>query len=87
MTVNVFATGLARDLLERKENGNPIRIGLVGSGEMGTDIVTRASMMEGLMLPQSPTSIRHGHIRLSPLHMVPRATALTLLRAMPSTPS
>ena len=48
MTLNVVPTGLARDLLERKQNGKPIRIGLVGSGEMGTDIVTRASMMEGV---------------------------------------
>ena len=48
MTPNVVPTGLARDLLERKQSGKPIRIGLVGSGEMGTDIVTRASMMEGV---------------------------------------
>ena len=48
MTVNVVPTGLARDLAERQYSGRPIRIGLVGSGEMGTDIVTRASMMDGV---------------------------------------
>ena len=48
MTVNVVPTGLARDLAERQDSGRPIRIGLVGSGEMGTDIVTRAAMMDGV---------------------------------------
>ena len=45
MSVNVVPTGLARDLLEREQSGKPIRIGLVGSGEMGTDIVTRVKMI------------------------------------------
>lgn len=48
MTSNIALTGLARDLAARKDAGKPIRIGLVGSGEMGTDIVTRASMMDGV---------------------------------------
>lgn len=48
MTSNVALTGLARDLKIRAEGGKPIRIGLIGSGEMGTDIVTRASMMSGI---------------------------------------
>ena len=48
MTTNVAPTGLARDLRRRAETGRPVRIGLVGSGEMGTDIVTRAAMMEGI---------------------------------------
>ena len=48
MSVNVVPTGLARDLLEREQSGKPIRIGLVGSGEMGTDIVTRVKMMDGV---------------------------------------
>ena len=46
--MNVVPTGLARDLAERQYSGRPIRIGLVGSGEMGTDIVTRAAMMDGV---------------------------------------
>ncbi|MEO0944603.1 MAG: homoserine dehydrogenase, partial [Pseudomonadota bacterium] len=41
-------TGLAKDLAERADTGKPVRIGLIGSGEMGTDIVTRAAMMDGV---------------------------------------
>jgi predicted homoserine dehydrogenase-like protein len=48
MTSNIALTGLARDLAERAASGKPVRIGLVGSGEMGTDIVTRAGMMDGV---------------------------------------
>ena len=48
MPSNVAPTGLARDLEARADEGRPVRIGLVGSGEMGTDIVTRAAMMVGV---------------------------------------
>jgi predicted homoserine dehydrogenase-like protein len=48
MAINVSPTGLARDLQIRAESGKPIRIGLVGSGEMGTDIVTRVAHMPGI---------------------------------------
>ncbi|MDX8436849.1 MULTISPECIES: NAD(P)H-dependent oxidoreductase [Mesorhizobium] len=48
MTINVAPTGLARDLSERAKSGKPIRIGLIGSGEMGTDIVTRVVHMTGI---------------------------------------
>ena len=41
-------TGLAKDLAKRAETGRPVRIGLIGSGEMGTDIVTRSAMMDGI---------------------------------------
>ncbi len=40
--------GLARDLAARAVRGSPVRIGLIGAGEMGTDIVTRAAMMDGV---------------------------------------
>ena len=40
--------GLRRDLAARGESGKPIRIGLIGSGEMGTDIVTRVAHMPGI---------------------------------------
>jgi predicted homoserine dehydrogenase-like protein len=43
------ATGLAVDLAKRLEKtGRPIRIGLIGSGEMGTDIVTQCRQMTGI---------------------------------------
>ncbi len=48
MASNVAPTGLARDLQMRAASGAPIRIGLIGCGEMGTDIVTRAAMMDGI---------------------------------------
>ncbi|WAX97665.1 NAD(P)H-dependent oxidoreductase [Aminobacter sp. NyZ550] len=48
MTINVAPVGLARDLAERGKSGKPIRIGLIGSGEMGTDIVARVAHMPGI---------------------------------------
>jgi len=48
MASNIALTGLAKDLAARAESGRPVRIGLIGSGEMGTDIVTRAGMMDGV---------------------------------------
>lgn len=48
MASNISLTGLAKDLSDRAASGAPVRIGLIGSGEMGTDIVTRAAMMDGV---------------------------------------
>ena len=48
MPTNVALTGLARDLALRADSGRPIRIGLVGAGEMGTDIVARVAHMRGI---------------------------------------
>ena len=45
---NVALTGLARDLAWRAESGKPVRIGLIGCGEMGTDIVTQVALMRGI---------------------------------------
>jgi predicted homoserine dehydrogenase-like protein len=45
---NVALTGLARDLAKRADDGRPVRIGLVGCGEMGTDIVTQVAQMRGI---------------------------------------
>lgn len=60
MTSNVALTGLAKDLARRASSSTPVRIGLIGSGEMGTDIVTRAKMMTGIevaaILALSPSS-------------------------------
>ena len=43
------ATGLAADLARRLDDtGRPIRVGLIGSGEMGTDIVTQCQQMTGI---------------------------------------
>lgn len=48
MPTNVALTGLAKDLAVRADSGRPIRIGLVGAGEMGTDIVSRVAHMSGI---------------------------------------
>ena len=48
MASNVALTGLASVLAAREAQGDPIRIGLIGAGEMGTDIVARANMMPGI---------------------------------------
>ncbi len=48
--INVARTGLARDLKQRADEGRPVRIGLVGCGEMGTDIVTQVAQMEGIVV-------------------------------------
>ena len=48
MATNVALTGLARDMKARADTGKPIRIGLIGCGEMGTDIVTRVAHMPGI---------------------------------------
>lgn len=50
MPTNVALTGLARDLAARADSGKPIRIGLVGAGEMGTDIVSRVALMNGVQI-------------------------------------
>ena len=48
--INIARTGLARDLQKRAESGKPVRIGLIGCGEMGTDIVTQVAQMEGVVV-------------------------------------
>ena len=50
MASNVRLTGLARELAERGASGKPVRIGLVGLGEMGTDIFTGVAQMDGIEL-------------------------------------
>lgn len=45
---NVALTGLASDLAKRSDAGKPVRIGLIGCGEMGTDIVTQVAQMRGI---------------------------------------
>ena len=48
MITNVHLTGLARELAQRAASGKPIRVGVIGSGEMGTDLVTQGSLMRGI---------------------------------------
>jgi predicted homoserine dehydrogenase-like protein len=47
--MRITSSGLANDMLNRAVKGKPpIRIGLIGCGEMGTDIVTQVLHMRGL---------------------------------------
>jgi len=45
---NVALTGLARELARRADEGRQVRIGVIGSGEMGTDLVTQGMLMKGV---------------------------------------
>lgn len=47
---NVYPTNLAHDLFELHEKNQPIRIGLVGCGEMGTDFLARCALMPGIQV-------------------------------------
>ena len=49
MSALKFSGNLPADLQRRQsELGRPIRVGLIGSGEMGTDIVTQCDIMKGI---------------------------------------
>ena len=39
---------LVKELNEREDTGNPVRIGLIGTGQMGTDVVAQTNMMKGI---------------------------------------
>ncbi|MFZ6028586.1 MAG: NAD(P)H-dependent oxidoreductase [Chloroflexota bacterium] len=40
--------GLNDELEQRARSGNPVRVGLVGAGQMGTDVVATTRMMKGI---------------------------------------
>jgi predicted homoserine dehydrogenase-like protein len=40
--------GLHEELQQREASGQPVRVGLVGAGQMGTDVVATSSVMQGL---------------------------------------
>jgi predicted homoserine dehydrogenase-like protein len=48
MPSNVELIGLAKDLAKLEQDGNPVRLGLIGCGEMGTDIISRVAHMDGV---------------------------------------
>jgi len=57
--MRIVAQGLAADLLKREEAGRPILIGIIGCGEMGTDLVTQVARMKGLRI--AAIADRRGH--------------------------
>jgi len=50
MASNVELVGLAKDLAHLEAAQTPVRVGLVGCGEMGTDIISRVAHMDGIEL-------------------------------------
>ena len=56
---NIALTGLARDLARRADEGRSVRIGVIGSGEMGTDLVTQCMLMRGIELVAISTRRPH----------------------------
>ncbi|TIL38467.1 MAG: homoserine dehydrogenase [Mesorhizobium sp.] len=65
---NVALTGLARDLAKRAAEGRPVRIGVIGSGEMGTDLVTQGMLMPGISVCAVSTRRPHtarGAVRIA----------------------
>lgn len=60
---NVALTGLARELAQRASENRPVRIGVIGSGEMGTDLVTQGMLMPGVSVcavsTRRPHTARH----------------------------
>ncbi|MBX3598635.1 MAG: homoserine dehydrogenase [Rhizobiaceae bacterium] len=59
MMKSINLTGLARDLARRADEGRPVRIGVIGSGEMGTDLVTQCMLMRGVELVAMSTRRPH----------------------------
>ncbi len=55
----IALTGLARDLARRADEGRPVRIGVIGSGEMGTDLVTQGMLMRGIQVAAISTRRPH----------------------------
>ncbi|CDX16193.1 SAF domain protein [Mesorhizobium plurifarium] len=56
---NIALTGLARDLARRAAEDRPVRIGVIGSGEMGTDLVTQGMLMPGISITAISTRRPH----------------------------
>ncbi len=42
--------GLNDELAEREAAGRPVRIGMIGAGQMGTDVVAETRMMKGVQV-------------------------------------
>src|SRR5271157_636200 len=42
--------GLNQELEEREASGKPVRVGMIGAGQMGTDVVAETKMMKGIQV-------------------------------------
>src|SRR5205085_6701385 len=46
--LNASGASIAEALEQRERAGRPVRIGLIGAGQMGTDIIVQTSLMQGI---------------------------------------
>ncbi|MDF2997886.1 MAG: dihydrodipicolinate reductase [Xanthobacteraceae bacterium] len=84
----IVRTGIAAELAERAATKGPITLGLVGAGQMGTDLVVQAALMPGVRIgavcertPQnvSDAALMAGHERS---HVVSASSANEIDRAI-----
>jgi len=40
--------GINSELAEREKAGNPVKVGLIGGGQMGMDVVAQVTRMKGI---------------------------------------
>lgn len=57
--MTISKTGIARDLERLRDTGKPVRLGIIGSGEMGTDLVTQVALMDGIEIAAIATRRPH----------------------------
>jgi predicted homoserine dehydrogenase-like protein len=46
--IRITMIGLNEELEQRQATGRPVRIGMIGAGQMGTDVIAETSMMKGI---------------------------------------
>src|SRR5205085_1127466 len=46
--LNASGASIAEALEQRHREGRPVRIGLIGAGQMGTDIIVQTALMQGI---------------------------------------
>ncbi|VAW45722.1 Sorbitol-6-phosphate 2-dehydrogenase [hydrothermal vent metagenome] len=55
----IHLSGLAADLYKYSQNNKPIMLGIIGAGEMGTDLVTQVMLMDGIKIAAISTRRPH----------------------------
>ena len=57
--------GINSELEARQKAGRPVKIGLIGAGQMGVDVVAQVTQMKGMSLSRiSKSSVQKPHMRL-----------------------
>lgn len=71
---NIHLTGIAADLKRLQETGKSVRVGIIGSGEMGTDLVTQGMLMPGIQIAAIAT--RRPHTAMAAMQIAYGDTAM-----------